>query len=212
MEKILLIHGYGIGINSPFQRDKLENSSFYEAFKHKHKKNLYFYNWTVCFDKLKLWEASNPFVQINIYKQEQSFINDINNQKKLANYIRTNNITKVVAHSMGANFVLQTINNHCVESLKTIFVLQGDCDINLNHLDSKLNHQINIINYYNPFDYSLLTSILINGKLRAGNFGFKTENYKRILLTNIFYIPTFTEIDIHLDILKNKKLWNILLG
>lgn len=187
---ILLIHGYGIGISSPFQETKMKYGGFLGLKSEIQNNKVSFYPWFQREDILHNLHAFNPKTQLDIYFFERSYIESPDNQLKLLDIIESHKIEYIIAHSMGADFLLRAIMLQKPAKVKKIFLIQSDAARNFDF--GTIPEYIEIHNYHHIMDYELWSSCFINRQERAGLRGFADMN-----VHNHTYIPAPSKLDIH---------------
>jgi hypothetical protein len=158
-------------------------------------------------------EAINPLTTIKIYLNERKYIDSEEAKTKLYNFIESANISVVIAHSLGGNYLIQTVNQLGLsESVKKVALLMSempnDYQITNPHIIDKIKKgSLAIENYYCFYDPTLLSSTIITRKLTAGNFGSKSE-----FINNYLYPLTLSKFrDPHSSILRDKKFFERLM-
>lgn len=202
---ILLIHGYGIGILSPFQNTKFKYGGFL-GLKEEIKAGIAeLYPWYQRQDILHTAQALNPATQLHIYRFERAYIEDEANQRALIEYIERHNIEYIIAHSMGTDFVLRSLMLKTPNQLKKVFLVQSDAARNFNF--GSIPDYIEIHNYHHIMDHQLWTSSIINKQERAGLRGFEDSR-----IQNHSYIPAPSQHDIHHNAIGDTIFCNNLLA
>lgn len=195
MANILLIHGFGVSIKTPFieKTAKSEFSIFKDELENG---TASIFDWSIK-NELKFYHLINPFNYIKIYLKEKQRASDKNLLLEFKNYLFNSNSEVLLIHSLGNLLLFEYLKKYNLpKSIKYIISLQADIANNFEISNEDLllrmeKNQTKWINYYFPFDPALLISMVINSYLPLGLVAKKNN-----LFINKKFI-SFKNINIH---------------
>ncbi len=201
MSKIVLIHGYGANIDSPFHRINQELD--FKAFKrHLQNGDAKIYIWSEDTVNLSLFKSLNPFIYQKIYKQDRKKATSNENLKRLHNFLSQEKPEILVCHSLGSHMILSYLEHYQLPAnVKKIFLVQADVPHNRKIPDVHAA----IYNVFCYWDVTLVLSMIVNWYIPAGLIGLKNSK------NNIFF-PLYKRPNLHLssigdtDLLKKLNL------
>ena len=166
MEKYLLVHGYGIGINSFLQKPKKEDGGFKAFSSLVSKGEAVVFRWDEK-QELSRIETLSPFSYLDLYRSEKKKSFKASLLGKLDTIVNQVQPSIIVGHSMGAQLIKNYLDLYKpIQSLKLIIWSQADIESSV-----IVSSRIPIHNYYCQWDQSLWTSSFLNLKMRAGLIG-----------------------------------------
>lgn len=196
-QKIVLIHGYGIGIKPVLFTSCNTLDAGFESFSSliKRKKAVTF-RWDIP-KSLTFLQSFNPYEQLCIYKRELKKALRKEIQQKLYNFLTHEKPSVAICHSLGARLLMQSINAYGLpKTLTNIIFVQADIPSDFPITDKetikKLEKKIlQIWNFYCVWDPALLTSFFLNKTIPSGLIG-SSNKY----VANKFF-PLYKRINLH---------------
>ena len=180
MSQILLIHGFGINIASPFQSPLGETKGF-DCFQDQiANQTAQTFEWSIA-TKYTFLQSMNPSCYLKTYREEQKKAESYAIHEQLNEMIIKEQPSTIVCHSMGAYLLLNYLEHfESTNSVKDIIFTQADISTNRNlHklriYDQLKRNKIKITNYYCQWDPALLSSSIYNSSLRAGLKGINED-------------------------------------
>lgn len=201
MAKMVLVHGFGIGITAPFFRPGFGNHAGFAAFK-----KLIACGEAVVFSwgikkPVGLWQILNPFFWRGIYEKEKILSQVVTTHQQFCEFLFHEQPEIIVAHSMGCYLLNEYLNkNFLPPSVKKIVFVQADLSNKI-----KLNFSLPILNLYCPWDPTLWLSVLYNRAWRGG-----LSPINNSLVKNVF-LPLWRLPNLHNGILRTRHLKKIVL-
>jgi hypothetical protein len=175
-----LVHGFGVGIDmKPWAQAKGVLGGF-DAFE-----SLFAQKKAVIFD----WRTTNTLQWHQFigkksllahYQAEKKIAKSTAVQIELAEFLRANHITTVVAHSLGCQLLLDTFSEYgLIDTIQKIVLVQGDFPAKhqvflpneVTLIERALAKKIQIINTFCPWDEALIFSEQFQKSRRAGQSG-----------------------------------------
>ena len=177
MSKIVLLHGFAVGLTAPIVRPPFGASASLEAFE----KDVFTGRATVfpwgIERKVQPWELLNPFLFDKLYLEESNLVHSDKLQSELHHFFEEQQPSVIVAHSMGCLLLQLYLEKFTVpSSVKSIVLVQSDLPASVS-----LRTTIPIYHLYCPWDPTLLVSSTINKTMRAGLQPTKQPGVKDIL-------------------------------
>lgn len=208
MKKIILIHGYGIGLNAPpFCKSYGQNVGF-EAFDEDiRNKTAIPFRWTL--EKtMPFPESLNIFEHINFYNQEKRLTRNANIHYQLDQLLHQENPDLILCHSLGSVLFLNYAQNYQFPStIKHLIFVQADLSHKTTQFSAQIkemqnNNQLKITNYYCPYDQALLVTPILDGYIPAGLVGISYPKINNILF------PLYGRTNLHASSICNPRLRN----
>ena len=196
MTKIVLLHGFAVGLSAPFIRPRFGASASMTAFeKQINERVTRVFPWGIE-SKVQPWELLNPFLLRKLYKDEKTLVYSDSLQTQLNAFLNEQQPSMIVCHSMGC-LLLKIYLEHfkLPASVKSIVLIQSDLPASVS-----LSTTIPVHHLYCPWDPTLLLSSFINGHLRAGLCPSKYTN------GNNFLFPLILPWNLHTSSVRDKKL------
>ena len=184
MSKIILIHGFGIGITAPFLRRGFGESAGFAAFNEMivGGEAAVFY-WGIK-KQVSPWKILNPIFWLNLYEDEKILSQATATHRQLHDFLFYEQPEIIVSHSMGCFLLNEYLKqNSLPSSVKRIFFVQSDLSRR-----AKLNTNLPIINIYCFWDSTLLLSAIYNHERRGGLLPIKGVSVKNIF-TPLWRLP-----------------------
>jgi hypothetical protein len=206
----LLIHGYGIGITSPFHTPKpLSNVGFAALESLIDKAQGTAFCWRNDY-QLKITEAINPLTYFDIYREERkkSVTDDV--QTALRQHLLTHKPRVIVTHSLGAHVLFVQLNRFGLpDSVEHIWTIQADVDstTEITHpsvTERLQNKTLTWTNHYFPWDQALVASSIHHGAVRAGLIGFRQKH----ITNKLFY--SWKSVNLHQGSIEDPRLADLL--
>lgn len=193
----VFIHGYGTNIASPFQKPLGKNKNFTVLTSDE----CAALDWSLAYT-LNFSGALNPFSYLKIYQQECALTNDIKTHQTLASFLNQAQPEMIFAHSLGCQLVCNFLNNNSIpQSIKKVVFLQAD--ISATSQIGWLLPPLRLVNYFCPWDITLMASSLYYKAPRAGLIGLNTAKVKNV------FLPAWKSINPHTSCLQDKQILNI---
>lgn len=186
MEKILFIHGYGVGVeNKRIRKFPMFHAGFSAFADEIQKGDCSVFEWME-YRKFSLFELLSPKSQTGLYFFEQRKAVSEITQNKFRTIVDVESPSVIVCHSMGVYLLCEYLMIHPIpDSLKKVIFVQADiARFPKRYEEVFLNLQkkhIVIENYYCPWDPALATSSMIHKNLRAGSVGLIHKGVKNYL-------------------------------
>lgn len=214
-QKAFLIHGTSLGVTySVFRPSNLDYCCFSVCKDDIDDQTHTLFRWNQFDNKFTFLETINPLTTIKIFLKEREYISSHIAHKALFDAINKAKPSVIISHSLGGNYLLQTLNNFGVpDCVRKIVFLVSEMPRDLvlgNHDLIKRIDDLSLVieNYYCYYDPTLLSSYFLTGHLTSGNFGTKSKHIK-----NKFYPLTLSKFkDPHTSILRDKKLFERLIN
>jgi Alpha/beta hydrolase of unknown function (DUF900) len=210
MSKAVLIHGNAIGIDFPIRANQLANGSFESFQKYLDSCNAKLFIWSKFTGKYGI-ESLAPDFLLHQYRTEQKYVFSQEAFNSLNNFVRTENPTILVGHSMGCQYILNWLEQvKKAPSVQKIYLLQGDFDSNFEFSNPMIvdlieSDKLQIVNYFCRLDNTLMASCQINGNIRSGLIGSISKYIK-----NIHWLKPGTNI--HHCTIRDIELARVIMG
>lgn len=203
MAKIVLIHGYGVGLSArttPLE-EHLGFAGFYELLQ---KRSVAVFAWNQEENHSPLY-FFNPSNHYKVYKQEKSAAASDAVFSKLTTFLTAEQPHTLVCHSLGALLLLNYAQHHTLPScVKKVVLVQADVPADLTTVISKeslhkLTAQTEVLNVYCPWDPALITSKILHRYTPAGLTKVSLPNIKNKM------IPLFGHWNLHTATIMQKQ-------
>jgi hypothetical protein len=213
MSQVLLIHGSTVGVKySVFRDDCMLDGKFsaYRDLLDTHQVMLF--RWHHLQTKLTFWECLNPKTVAGVYLKEREYIQSTQAIEELHNILIKEKPQKIIAHSLGCEYLLRTINEYGLENSTThIITLMSDAPEDFELTKPEVitrfkENKLHWFNYYCQWDQALISSWAVNKVKPAGLVGVQSE-----YATNIFY-PLKGKFNLHTTIIEDPVLREKLLS
>lgn len=205
MLKILLIHGYGIGIRSSIFKPAEGEDAGFGAFKELIKEGIAkVFRWDIQ-SNFGLPQVVNVKNYLAIYKKERDLAISLSLQDRLFEVIQSYKPTVIICHSMGCYLFLHFSNQRALPSFVTkIIFVQADLPYDFKILNKDILKRLEIgqltfINYYCPWDPTLLADTIMKKSKIAGAVGASVPYVKNEPF------PLYRKINLHNCNISNKK-------
>lgn len=178
MARILLLHGYGVGVTYPFFRPALGAHAGFDAFGPQiDAGEAVVFRWDMA-ARISGLNLLNPFAYLKLYRDEFALAVSESLQIRLKKMFETEQPETVICHSMGAMLLLTYIQQHGLpESVRRIIFSQADIDANYPLplvLRARLTAgSLRLDNYHSWQDQALWSSAFLHRTMRAGLFGLR---------------------------------------
>jgi hypothetical protein len=202
--EIIIIHGYGINIQSAFSSPEGSNAGFtaFDELLESGKAKIFRWDpsWNFSFP-----QSLNPFNMIKVYTEERKLLNDESFFINLHHFLNKHQPKILFAHSMGAEIILKYMELHNPPtSINRIITTQADMGSYKTDIHKKLAERIRAGelvwgNYYCWWDPALFVSSILHAKPRAGLLGCWNS-----LVMNKFY-PLYLTYNLHTSTINDKK-------
>lgn len=174
MSHTVFIHGFATGITFSFFRPIRGNDAGFGIFSENIRQgDGRVFRWDIK-ERATLFQTLNPFYTAHVYAREHSRILNKEWQNTLHNFLKNEQPTTIVCHSLGCRFLLETANAHGLpNSVRHVIFIQADIPkvTELTHQDLRQRIQRNELTFWNlycPWDPSLFFSSLVHFSLRFG--------------------------------------------
>ena len=209
--KIVLIHGYGTGLDGVFMKpEAIDNGGFLVMQDKIDQGQAILYDWRIN-KKLSVIDSLNPIENIKLYQDEVKLAMSKHNLLRLYNFLDLYNPSIIICHSLGCRMLLSHIELYPLNSnLERIILMQGDFNSNRDIPESLIKKpNIALENYYCYWDQALLSSGIINHYLRAGQVGWHPKNQTGIKnrIQNKFF-PLIKPPNLHSACIRDKRLFD----
>ena len=196
MSKIVLLHGFAVGLSSPIVRPPFGPSASMTAFNHLISTNeASVFPWGVEY-RVQPWQLLNPLLLRTLYKKEKSLVCSEILQTQLQKFLEKECPTVIVCHSMGCLLLKMYLERFKLPtSVKSIILIQSDLPAKVS-----LNASVSIHHLFCPWDPTLLLSSIVNRHLRAGLCASKRKDVNNILF------PLTLPWNLHTSSIRDKKL------
>jgi esterase/lipase superfamily enzyme len=205
MKNILLIHGYGIGIKSSIFKNAEGDHAGFGAFSDLIKVGqAVVFRWDMP-AALRFHEVFNVAHYLRIYKTEKEKATSKELQQILSEHMEKYQPSIIVCHSMGAYLFLEYIKKYNVpEQIEKIVFIQADIPYDFSIQNTVLgekmkNGKIQVVNYYCPWDSTLVAARILHRYIPAG-----LVKVKNPLVHNKLF-PLYSKINLHTCSINNKK-------
>ena len=203
MAKILLIHGYGVGMKLAFDEMTRIHLGF-KAFEYLiREKEAVLFEWYLSKPVNDL-EFLNPLTQYQVYRAELEMAHSPEIRQRLAKFIDQEEPETIVCHSMGSLLLMLTLKDYQLpDFVRNIVFVEADLPQKIDIPEALLkrleNQQLRWFNYFCNWDISLITSMFLNLYLPAGLAGTSTKYIK-----NIFF-PLKPSSNIHMSSIQDPE-------
>lgn len=208
--KIVLIPGFGTGLNSKILKERYNNGGFFvfDDLITAHKAVVF--KWTDIFD-LGWKESLNVPLWIQYYWLDRERVTKREVLDQLGDFLDKHKPETIVAHSLGTELLWDCLKYHPLPpSVKKVVFVQSDLvhEVDANHpLALAAQHKkIEFSNVFSPADPNLLLSSILHTKPRAGLFGLDLAGCNNILL------PWLGDLNIHSAPLSHEWLRRVVSG
>ncbi|GAB4147257.1 MAG: hypothetical protein OHK0017_08770 [Patescibacteria group bacterium] len=212
MSRLVLVHGTSVGVKFSVFRDRtFIDGSFTVLRPMLDSGEAVLFNWHQADHEVGFWQCLNPFSVVDIYLKERKYAGTEAGQRQLSHFLHEKQPEIVVAHSLGCNYLAQSINfGGLPKSVKKVLTLASESPADFKITDSEVANRIiskkmEWLNYHCFWDMTIASSMLFTGKIPSGLFGSKES-----LITNRFY-PQGLFGDPHTSMLRDQKFWDKLL-
>lgn len=178
MARIVLIHGYGVGLTPKKSALPLDLgfSGFFEGLV---SKEVSLFSWYQE-EKHSLSYYLNPVFHLRVYKKERHAGATDSVLSSLKDFLSKEQPEILVCHSLGAFVFLQYLKKYkAPQSLRRVVFVQADFTSQAN---LPKHTQFSYLNLYCPWDPALIISWMIHGQRPAGLIGWKQPQITNKLL------------------------------
>ena len=178
MAKILLLHGYGVGVTYPFFRQALGPHAGFDAFGPQiDAGEAVVFRWDIAVT-ISLLNLLNPFAYLKLYRDEFALARSASLQARLGQVFSEAQPETIVCHSMGAALLLTYVEQHGLPGcVRRVVFSQADIDADYpvpSALHQRLTDgSLRLDNYHSWQDQALWSSAFIHRSWRAGLFGLR---------------------------------------
>ena len=191
MSKILLVHGFGIGINSYTAGSEIAGFHVFDKLIIKGEAKVF--NWSI--DKnIESKLHVNKYIELYFNERQKAF--DKDTILSLYNFYKQNRFEVIIAHSLGAQLVQNLCRSFAIKA-RNLILIQAD-------IDRKSTFQISAekkVNFYSYLDNALIVSQLINHYKPAGLYGISTRDFLNI------HFMSFQNINLHKSMLEDTRFF-----
>lgn len=183
--KILLIHGYGVGLEArPFSFAKDEYHGFNAWKDEVDKGEAEVFSWKTDLE-INGVQLFNLYNYLRLYRSEQVFAAEDMLHAQLSLFIKKNKPSTIICHSMGCYVMAKYLEKNTLPNtvVRVVFI-QADLDANWQK-PQESNAEFVVIQ--GRFDTSLLASVVLNKKLRLGQRFFSTQTKLKVVYWNHWY-------------------------
>lgn len=200
MAKIVLLHGFAVGLTSPVVRRPFGPGASFEVFnKAVEGGEAAVFSWG---DKQQvgLFRLINPLFLRRFYQKEKKLAQDIETQKALNNFLIHEQPEIIISHSMGSFLLSKFLQKFSLpKSVRLLIFIQADVSEK-----TGVSPGVRILNLYCPWDPTLLVSTVLNHGWRWGLKKIKQENIENILF------PLWRPPNLHTSSIRDKKLLELI--
>lgn len=205
MNNIVLIHGYGVDVDSPLRHAMPSHAGFSCFQSHLDSGEAVVYRWSE-FCEMPLSQTFNPKNHLNIYLRERHKAELDTTHLDLQRFLKQHQPEIIVAHSLGTELLLNQLERNTLPvSVKRIVFHQGDLPFDRS-IPEKASQSIEWINTFAPWDYTLAMSSLFHRKPRGGQIGWKQPK-----VTNRLF-ASFKHPHLHVSGLRDSKFLDLCLS
>ena len=199
--RIALLHGFAVGLTSPFVRPGLGPTVGFRAFREDVADgSARVFPWG-SYRNVKLHELVNPLFLYRHYLTERAMAFDRATQKRLHDFFVELQPDIIVCHSMGSVLLHEYLAHFSLpNSVRAIVFVQSELPTTT-HLATK----VPVYNIFCLWDLSLLASALVHWHWRVGLGAWKHPG-----VTNIFF-PLFRVPNLHMSSMRSPKLRELVL-
>jgi len=169
---LVLVHGYGIGKIAPQLIKEAGVTGGFDGFRESVEKgDAFVFRWDVKV-RCKIWDFINPIAEYNLYKRERKLAESTDIHAIFHTFLLEHAPKTIVCHSLGCYLLLNYLRKYDLpHSVTRVVFVQADLSRSAESIDKLSEKHIALINYYCPWDYVLLSSVLFNKYIPAGLFG-----------------------------------------
>ena len=208
MSKIVLIHGFASGIRYSIFRPACGADAGFTAFKKDVEDGTAkVFRWDIA-DNASFLQSVDPRFSLTVYKKEYNRVQNSAWQEQLYSFLKTEQSSTVVCHSLGCLFLLEAMNRYGLPTrVRTIVFNQSGTPTGTTLTNADVEKRIDdgsltCINTYCPWDPTLLASAVVQGVIRDGLFP-----TRKPWLQNIF-IPLLRPFNLHTGSIRSPKFRN----
>ena len=196
MSKIVLLHGFAVGLTAPIVRSPFGPSASMSAFDKQVKTgDATVFPWGIRLS-VQPWELLSLSQMYTLYRDEFDLIHSETLHEQLKQFLDQQQPAVIVCHSMGCTLLQLYLERHTLpSSVKSIILIQSDQST---HVPFRTTAQI--YHLYCPWDPTLLLSSIANRSIRAG-----LKKSKQPHVINILF-PLTRLPNLHTSSIRDKKL------
>lgn len=200
MSRIVLLHGFAVHLTAPVVRPPFGPSASLSAFDDLIATGeAKVFPWGIKREVSPV-ELLNPRLIRKLYQDELTLVHSNALQVELDQFLRKEQPSTIVCHSMGCVLLQSHIQNFPLPaSVKSIILIQSDLPES-----APLHTTVPVHHLYCPWDPTLILSSITNKSLRAGLLASKQSNANNILF------PLVRLSNLHTSSIRDKKLINFI--